>query len=180
MLSHRQNTFFPFRGGWAFIAPPPNITNMLIFSILHTCLLLSLLSSGSSQTISYGCKPRNRDLRPDSSLNIGILHRPANCNSHEKGKTAIGKRLKVHFEARLFRDCRKIDSSRDRGEEYEFTLGDGTTIKGWERGLLGMCEGERRKLIVPSGLAYGESGAGNGEIPPGATIIYDVELLSNN
>ena len=86
--------------------------------------------------------------------------------------------MKVHFEARLFSDCRKFDSSRDRDEPYEFELGDGTTIKGWDSGLLGMCQGERRKLIVPSGLAYGESGAGNGEIPPGATIIYDVELLA--
>jgi FKBP-type peptidyl-prolyl cis-trans isomerase len=58
-------------------------------------------------------------------------------------------------------------------------MGDGTTIKGWERGLLGMCVGERRKLIVPSGLAYGDNGAGEGEIPPGATILYDIERLGD-
>lgn len=48
----------------------------------------------------------------------------------------------MHYEAHLFRDCRKIDSSRDKGEPYKFKVGDGTTIKGWERGLLGMCVGD--------------------------------------
>ena len=126
-----------------------------------------------------GCKPRNRDLRPDSRLNIGILHRPADCSTNSKGKISTGDIIKVHYEARLFFDCRKIDSSRDRDTPYSFTMGDGTTIKGWERGLLGMCVGERRKLIVPSGLAYGDNGAGEGEIPPGATILYDIERLGD-
>ena len=83
----------------------------------------------------------------------------------------------VHYEGRLFRDCAKFDSSRDRGEPFEFTLGDNVVIKGWERGLLDMCKGERRKLIVPSDLGYGPRGSGDdGLIPGGATLLFDVEL----
>jgi FKBP-type peptidyl-prolyl cis-trans isomerase len=83
----------------------------------------------------------------------------------------------VHYEARLFRDCSKFDSSRDRGEPFEFKLGNNLVIKGWERGLLDMCKGERRKLIVPSDLGYGPRGSGNdGLIPGGATLLFDVEL----
>ena len=83
----------------------------------------------------------------------------------------------MHYEGRLFRDCSKFDSSRDRGKEFEFKLGENVVIKGWERGLIDMCEGERRKLIVPSDLGYGARGSGSdGLIPGGATLLFDVEL----
>ena len=127
--------------------------------------------------VTYGCKPRNRDLRPDARLNIGILHRPDGCLKNDTRRTRRGDKVKVHYEGRLFRDCRKFDSSRDRGEEYEFTLGENNVIKGWERGLLNMCKGERRKLIIPSDQGYGPRGSGSdGHIPGGATLLFDVEL----
>ena len=140
-------------------------------SCLHLFLFLLSAQYSTADVTEYGCKPRNRDLHPKARLNLGILHRPSKCEK----KTQTGDKMKVHYEARLFRDCHKFDSSRDRGEPHEFELGDGTTIKGWEQGLVGMCVGERRKLLVPSGLAYGAAGAD--EIPPNATIIYDIELL---
>jgi FKBP-type peptidyl-prolyl cis-trans isomerase len=135
------------------------------------CISLLILCNLATPANSFGCKPRNRDLRADSRLNIGILHRPPECSKRAEN----GDTIRVHFEARLFRNCEKFDSTRDKGDPHGMTVGDGTAIRGFERGVLGMCEGEKRKIIVPSGLAYGEMGAG--VVPPGATLIYEVERL---
>lgn len=79
----------------------------------------------------------------------------------------------------LYADGSKFDSSLDRGTPFEFRLGAGQVIKGWDQGLVGMCEGERRRLVIPSGLGYGDRGAG-AKIPPGATLVFEVELLKIN
>ncbi|XP_073959337.1 peptidyl-prolyl cis-trans isomerase FKBP2 [Choristoneura fumiferana] len=104
-------------------------------------------------------------------LQIGVKKRPAECPV----KSRKGDLLHMHYTGTLD-DGTEFDSSIPRGNPLTFTLGSGQVIKGWDQGLMGMCEGEQRKLVIPPELAYGEAGAPP-KIPKSATLTFHVDLV---
>lgn len=102
---------------------------------------------------------------------------PGTGETVASGQTAV-----VHYTGWLYDSDapdgkgEKFDSSRDRGKPFRFPVGGGRVIKGWDQGVAGMQVGGERRLLIPPELGYGERGAG-GVIPPGATLVFDVELV---
>jgi FKBP-type peptidyl-prolyl cis-trans isomerase FkpA len=130
-------------------------------------------------------KPRRRILR------FAFLEHPMTVTTTASGLTieelvvgegeaaARGRHVTVHYTGWLWVDGktgRKFDSSRDRGDPFDFPLGAGHVIRGWDEGVAGMKVGGTRKLTIPPDLGYGARGAG-GVIPPDATLLFEVELL---
>jgi FKBP-type peptidyl-prolyl cis-trans isomerase len=87
-----------------------------------------------------------------------------------------GQRVSVHYTGWLT-NGKKFDSSKDRGRPFEFVLGAGQVIKGWDQGVAGMKIGGTRKLTIPPELGYGAQNVGGGLIPPNSTLLFEVELL---
>ena len=115
----------------------------------------------------------------ESATSLGVIDIKTGTGAEAKP----GQKVSVHYTGWLFDAAapenkgRKFDSSRDHGEAFEFNLGLGEVIRGWDQGVAGMKIGGQRRLIVPANLGYGAAGAG-GVIPGGATLIFDVELLA--
>ncbi|EFX74650.1 hypothetical protein DAPPUDRAFT_231271 [Daphnia pulex] len=107
-------------------------------------------------------------------LKVDVISVPDACESKSKN----GDILSMHYTGTLL-DGTKFDSSLDRNQPFQFQIGAGQVIKGWDQGLLDMCIGEKRKLTIPAELGYGDKGAGN-IIPGGATLLFDVELMGIN
>jgi FKBP-type peptidyl-prolyl cis-trans isomerase FkpA len=111
----------------------------------------------------------------------GLQYEDTVTGSGETART--GHHVTVHYTGWLHDAAapqgrgRKFDSSKDRSDPFDFALGDGMVIGGWDEGVQGMKVGGTRVLIIPPGLGYGASGAG-GVIPPNATLVFEVELLS--
>jgi len=103
----------------------------------------------------------------------------------EGAEATAGNHVSVHYTGWLYDEAaadhkgKKFDSSRDRGDPFDFPLGAGHVIKGWDQGFDGMKVGGQRTLIIPAHMGYGARGAG-GVIPPNATLVFDVELLGVN
>ena len=118
-------------------------------------------AQGKTMTTASGLKIT------DSQVGTGATPR--------RGQTCV-----MHYTGWLYTNGakgKKFDSSVDRGEPFEFSVGTGQVIKGWDEGVISMKVGGKRTLIIPPELGYGARGAG-GVIPPNATLIFDVELLA--
>ena len=124
---------------------------------------VSLASVDSQNTVSQA-------LTTPSGLQYEILRQGQGLVA-QTGRTCV-----VHYTGWLT-NGNKFDSSLDRDKPFEFPLGNGRVIKGWDEGVTGMKVGEKRKLVIPPDLGYGQRGAGGGAIPPGATLIFEIDLL---
>jgi len=89
-----------------------------------------------------------------------------------------GRKVTVHYAGVAFRSGEEFDASWNRGEPFRFALGKGQVIPGWDQGVAGMRVGGRRKLTIPSALAYGARGAGSGVIAPHEPLVFVVDLLA--
>jgi len=108
----------------------------------------------------------------------GLIYEDRIAGTGDEAKA--GQSVSVHYTGWLFyggERGKKFDSSKDRGDPFEFPLGAGHVIKGWDEGVQGMKVGGTRVLTIPPALGYGARGAG-GAIPPNATLIFEVELLA--
>ena len=115
-----------------------------------------------------------------TELKVEVYDGPKECNDSEKVKS--GQFLSMHYTGTIDESSetgekgKKFDSSRDRGDTFDFQIGQGSVIKGWDQGIIGLCKGAKANLVIPPDMGYGASGAG-ADIPGGATLKFDVEVV---
>ncbi|CAN7999990.1 unnamed protein product [Ixodes hexagonus] len=139
------------------------ICYLVLFFAVLSCLI-DIVAVGDGDGAKTTKEPRK--------LQIGVKKRAEVCDT----KSRKGDVLHMHYKGTL-EDGTEFDNSYNRGDPLSFTLGSGQVIRGWDQGLLGMCAGEKRKLVIPPELAYGATGA-----PPtipgrDATLTFEVELV---
>lgn len=137
-------------------------------------LRLPLLGAAALLAVAAWAGPTKVDAKKYNTSKTGLKYAILTEGKGEKAKD--GQQVSVHYTGWLESNGQKFDSSVDRGQPFEFKLGAGQAIKGWDEGVKGMKVGEKRQLVIPAHLGYGPRGAGN-VIPPNATLIFDVELL---
>merc|ERR1711981_1386870 len=131
---------------------------------------VAIMKAGLAVLVLVGAVLSEPEVK-DSGLKVEYVSKPDTCDKVARN----GDMLSMHYTGTL-EDGKKFDSSYDRSEPFKFQIGVGQVIKGWEEGVLGMCVGEKRKLIVPPALGYGDQGAGD-IIPGGATLYFEVQLI---
>ncbi|KAK2961401.1 putative FK506-binding protein 2 [Blattamonas nauphoetae] len=111
--------------------------------------------------------------QPLTELGIETIHKPDYCEL----KTKTGDLLTMHYRGRLMETDDEFDSSYERDQPFQFRLGQGMVIKGWDEGLQSMCIGEKRRLYIPASLGYGKRGVPP-SIPANSDLVFDVELVT--
>jgi peptidylprolyl isomerase len=132
-------------------------------------------SDVSDRLIALNNKQENKPMNVENAVSTPSGLKYVVVKEGDGATPTTGQQVTVHYTGTL-EDGTKFDSSRDRNRPFDFKIGVGQVIKGWDEGVGSMKVGERRTLIIPPELGYGERGAG-GVIPPNATLIFDVELL---
>ena len=138
-----------------------------LFTLLSLALLLTACTPAASEEAITTEPMTDQTASAELQINDTVV---GTGDEAKKGDTLV-----VHYTGTL-EDGTKFDSSVDRGTPFEFQIGQGYVIQGWEEGMLGMKVGGKRTLTIPSDMAYGDSGI-PGAIPGGATLIFEVELL---
>ncbi len=158
------------------------ITQKLPFVALYTAIVLT------TAACSDGNKPVTPESNPPAASAVMASNAVTQLEKKDRqvgtGAEAVaGKTVAVHYTGWLYDAAAadhkgaKFDSSLDRKTAFEFPLGGGMVIAGWDQGVVGMKVGGQRTLIIPAEMGYGQRGAG-GVIPPNATLVFDVELLA--
>ncbi|MDP3735048.1 MAG: FKBP-type peptidyl-prolyl cis-trans isomerase [bacterium] len=152
---------------------------ILVFTNFKVALLAPSAEEKIGEIDQTAPMPRGGDTALDSLSGIsgvpdesGLVIEEIKVGGGEEA--ASGMLVTVHYTGRLL-NGRTFDSSLTRGEPFQFVLGSGQVIEGWERGILGMKVGGERVLVIPPALAYGEGKVGI--IPPSSTLVFEVELL---
>jgi FKBP-type peptidyl-prolyl cis-trans isomerase FkpA len=144
----------------------PRASGLVAFALI-AALSGGFITTATAQTAGKTMTTASGLQITDSVAGTGV--------SPKTGQTCV-----MHYTGWLYQNGvkgKKFDSSVDRGQPFEFPIGTGRVIKGWDEGVASMKVGGKRTLIIPPALGYGASGAG-GVIPPNATLMFDVELLS--
>lgn len=146
--------------------------NILILVVIIILIILGfgIYSIFAPKTVVKNIQNTNSNTETTQGMKTEILKE----GSGPEAKA--GDKVTVNYVGTL-ENGTKFDSSIDRGQPFQFTLGAGQVIKGWDLGVVGMKVGEKRKLTIPADLGYGASGAGGGVIPPNATLIFEVDML---
>jgi FKBP-type peptidyl-prolyl cis-trans isomerase len=149
----------------------PHYFRLRLFQPLGALLAAAVLLAG--------CSPNTQQESTVSTAQLKITElKPGTGPAIKAGQTAV-----VHYTGWLYVEDapdhkgKKFDSSLDRNDPFSFPVGGGQVIQGWDQGVAGMQVGGKRQLVIPAELGYGSRGAG-GVIPPNATLLFDVELLS--